>query len=131
MSVATAPDRNSFVEAGGIEAIPLSRRHGSPWQLLATWTAPNLEFATVYVGVIADNFVQLFERYATIVLGVVFLLATVFALASGALGGGAHGGPGGFGAGFGGFVVAASAAFGYAAGWNPYAADYTRYLAPT
>jgi NCS1 family nucleobase:cation symporter-1 len=232
-----APAKPSFVEPGGIEAIPLDRRHGSPWQLLATWTAPNLEFATIYVGVIAvaffglgfpqamvaliignalggltqgllsawgprdgvaqmvlgrtafgtrgnilpaglntvmaglgwfatnsvsggfalatltgipialalviivvvqvgvaivgHNFVQLFERYATIVLGVVFLIAAVFALATGHLGGGAAGGHAGFTAGVGGFSVALAAAFGYAAGWNPYAADYTRYLPPT
>jgi nucleobase:cation symporter-1, NCS1 family len=232
-----APAGQSFVEAGGIEAIPLDKRHGSPWQLLATWTAPNLEFATIYVGIIAvaffglgfpqamlaliignalgsvthgllsswgprdgvaqmvlgrvafgtrgnilpaglntvmaglgwfatnsvsgafalasltgmpiwlalviivvvqvgvavigHDFVQRFERYASIVLGVVFLLAVVAALVGGHLTGGAHGGPGGMTAGFGGFTVALSAAFGYAAGWNPYAADYTRYLPPT
>jgi NCS1 family nucleobase:cation symporter-1 len=231
-----APAKQSFVEQGGIEAIPLSARHGSPWQLAATWTAPNLEFATIYVGVIAvaffglgfpqamialiignalggltqgilsawgprdgvaqmvlgrvafgtrgnilpaglntimaglgwfatnsvsggfalatltgmpialalviiviiqvgvaiigHNFVQLFERYATIVLGVIFLLAAIFALVTGHLGAGSHGGPAGFSAGFGGFSVALSAAFGYAAGWNPYASDYTRYLKP-
>src|SRR5690242_6554548 len=44
------------VESGGIEAIPPERRHGSPWQLFATWTAPNLEFATIFVGVIAVAF---------------------------------------------------------------------------
>lgn len=231
---ATAP---SFVEQGGIEAIPLDRRHGSPWQLLATWTAPNLEFATIYVGIIAvaffglgfpqamlaliignalgalthgflsswgprdgvaqmvlgrvafgtrgnilpaglntvmaglgwfatnsvsgafalatltgmaiwvalliivvvqvgvavigHDFVQRFERYASIVLGVIFLVAVVAALVSGNLGSGAEGGPAGMTAGFGGFTVALSAAFGYAAGWNPYAADYTRYLPPS
>ncbi|GAA2754193.1 purine-cytosine permease family protein [Amnibacterium kyonggiense] len=237
MTTVETPVKQSFVEPGGIEAIPVARRHGSPWQLLATWSAPNLEFATVYVGVIAvaffglgfpqamvalvlgnalgaitqgilsawgprdgvaqmvlgrvafgtrgnilpaglntvmaglgwfatnsvsgafalatlttmpvwlalliivvvqvgvaivgHNFVQLFERYATVVLGVIFLLAAVFALLAGHLGGGAGGGPAGFNAGFGGFTVAMAAAFGYAAGWNPYAADYTRYLAPT
>ncbi|HLP23193.1 MAG TPA: cytosine permease [Microbacteriaceae bacterium] len=41
------------VEAGGIEAIPSDKRHGSPWQLLATWSAPNLEFATIFIGVLA------------------------------------------------------------------------------
>jgi NCS1 family nucleobase:cation symporter-1 len=239
MTAVSAPPsaRKPVVEAGGIEAIPHTRRHGSPWQLLATWTAPNLEFATVFVGIIAVAFfglgfwqamaalvlgnllgsithgilsswgprdgvaqmvlgrtafgtrgnilpsafntvmaglgwfatnsvsgafalssltglplwlslliivvvqvavafighdlVQIFERYASIVLGVIFLLATVFALISGHLGGGAHGGPGGITAGFGGFTVAAAAAFGYAAGWNPYATDYTRYLPVT
>jgi NCS1 family nucleobase:cation symporter-1 len=227
-------EKRSIVEPGGIEAIPLDRRHGSPWQLLATWTAPNLEFATVYVGIIAVAFfglgfwpamgalvignllgsisqgilsswgprdgvaqmvlgrtafgtrgnilpaalntvmaglgwfatnsvsgafaltsltaipiwlslliivivqvavafighdlVQGFERYASVVLGVIFLLATIYAIASGHLAGGAHGGPGGMTAGFGGFTVAVAAAFGYAAGWNPYATDYARYL---
>uniref|UniRef100_UPI002627D2AC cytosine permease n=1 Tax=Mycobacterium sp. TaxID=1785 RepID=UPI002627D2AC len=31
----------------------------------------------------------------------------------------------------GGFLIIVGATFGYAAGWNPYAADYTRYLPPT
>lgn len=44
------------VEAGGIEPIPSSKRHGSPWQLLATWSAPNLEFATIFIGVIGVAF---------------------------------------------------------------------------
>src|SRR5919202_4137764 len=234
MPAVSAPPaaRKPVVEVGGIEAIPLARRHGSPWQLLATWTAPNLEFATIFVGIIAVAFfglgfwqamaalvlgnalgsithgilsswgprdgvaqmvlgrtafgtrgnilpsalntvmaglgwfatnsvsgafaltsltglpvwlsllvivvievgvafighdvVQLFERYATVVLGVVFLLATVAVLASGSLGGGANGKPGG--ATFAGITLTVSAAFGYAAGWNPYATDYTRYL---
>ncbi|MCU1571094.1 MAG: cytosine permease [Naasia sp.] len=230
-----APSRPSaapVIEPGGIEAIPLERRHGSPWQLLATWSAPNLEFATVFVGVIAVAFfglgfwqamaalvlgnlagsithavlsswgpreglaqmvlgrsafgywgnvvpsalntvmagvgwfavnsvsgafalatltgmpvllgllivvvvevavafighdvVQLFERYAALVLGVIFLVATVILLGQ-AAGGGTAGG-GGFT--FAGFTLAAGAAFGYAAGWNPYASDYTRYLSP-
>ena len=234
----TAPPRTSAttVEAGGIEAIPSSKRHGSPWQLLATWSAPNLEFATVFVGVIAVAFfglgfwqaiagivvgnalggatqgilstwgpreglaqlvlsrtafgtrgnilpaginalvagigwfavnsvsgafalsylvdpklhtlptwaaliiivileivlafvghdlVQIFERYASIVLGVVFLIAAVFIFSS------AHtaisgGGSNAFS--FGGFSLTVGAAFGYAAGWNPYASDYSRYL---
>ena len=233
-ATSTATARKSIVEPGGIEAIPLEARHGSPWQLLATWTAPNLEFATIYVGIIAVAFfglgfwqamgalvlgnllgsitqgilsswgprdgvaqmvlgrtafgtrgnilpaalntvlaglgwfatnsvsgafaltsltgipiwlslliivivqvavafighdlVQGFERYASIVLGVIFLVATIYAVASGHLSGGANGGPGGVTAGFGGFTVAMAAAFGYAAGWNPYATDYSRYL---
>jgi NCS1 family nucleobase:cation symporter-1 len=220
------------VEPGGIEAIPSSKRHGSPWQLLATWSAPNLEFATVFVGVIAVAFfglgfwqaiaaivignalggatqgvlstwgpreglaqlvlsrtafgtrgnilpaginslvagigwfavnsvsgafalsllvpalptwasliiivileivlafvghdlVQLFERYASIVLGVIFLIAVI------AVFGSAHaaiGGHGSNGFSFGGFTLTIAAAFGYAAGWNPYASDYSRYL---
>jgi len=225
-------DKRSIVEVGGIEAIPLDRRHGSPWQLLATWSAPNLEFATVFVGVLAvfafglpfwtamaalvvgnalgcithgllsswgprdgvaqmvlgrtafgtrgnilpaalntvmaglgwfavnsvsgalalstltgmppalslliivaievavafigHDLVQLFERYATIVLGIVFLLATVFALSAGHLGASSAGKPGAVS--FATITLTMSAAFGYAAGWNPYASDYTRYL---
>ena len=236
----TAPARPTSVEPGGIEAIPASKRHGSPWQLLATWSAPNLEFATVFVGVIAVAFfglgfwpaiaaivlgnalgaasqgilstwgpreglaqlvlsrtafgtrgniipaginalvagigwfavnsvsgafalsylvdpklhtlpiwvsliiivvleivlafvghdlVQVFERYASIVLGVIFLIAAVFVFSSAhtAIGGGA--GSSAFT--FGGFSLTVGAAFGYAAGWNPYASDYSRYLPKT
>src|ERR1700712_4572507 len=48
--------RPAAIEQGGIEAIPTERRHGSPWQLFATWTSPNLEFATIFVGVIGVAF---------------------------------------------------------------------------
>src|SRR5215471_2660025 len=41
------------VEPGGAEFIPLHERHGRPVQLFWTWTSPNLEFATVFVGVLA------------------------------------------------------------------------------
>ena len=41
------------VEPGGAEFIPLHERHGKPLQLFWTWTSPNLEFATVFVGVLA------------------------------------------------------------------------------
>ena len=44
------------VEPGGAEFIPLSERHGVPRTLFGTWTSPNLEFATVFVGVIAVSF---------------------------------------------------------------------------
>ncbi|MCW2911581.1 MAG: putative purine-cytosine permease yxlA, partial [Actinomycetia bacterium] len=40
------------VEPGGAEFIPLNERHGTPLQLFWTWTSPNFEFATVFVGVI-------------------------------------------------------------------------------
>ena len=232
MAIAEAPGvtRTTTVEAGGIEAIPTKARHGSPWQLWATWTAPNLEFATIFVGVIAVAFfglsfghaiialafgaalgsltqgilstwgpreglaqfvlsrtafglrgnilpagintimaglgwfavnsvsgafalstltgmpqvlsllivvvvevavafighdlVQVFERYASYVLGVIFLVATITIFTH------AHFGyvPKGGGWSFAGFTLTAAAAFGYAAGWNPYAADYSRYL---
>jgi NCS1 family nucleobase:cation symporter-1 len=222
--------RPTRVEPGGIEAIPAASRHGSPWQLLATWTAPNLEFATIFVGVIAVLFfgldfwwamaaivlgnalgsltqgvlstwgpreglaqlvlsrtgfgflgnilpaglntimaglgwfatnsisgafalssltgmptwialliivvlevalafvghdlVQVFERYATVVLGIIFLIAVIVIFTKADYGYTPKGG----GFSFAGFTLATSAAFGYAAGWNPYASDYTRYL---
>ena len=230
----TAPTRPTSVEPGGIEAIPASKRHGSPWQLFATWTAPNLEFATVFVGFIGVAFfglgfwqaiaaivlgnalgaatqgilstwgpreglaqlvlsrtafglrgnilpaaintvmaglgwfavnsvsgafalatltgmpiwialliivvlevalafvghdlVQVFERYASIVLGVVFLIATIAIFANPQVTPGiaSHNGFS-----LAGFTLTASAAFGYAAGWNPYASDYSRYLPKT
>jgi len=230
----TAPARPTSVEPGGIEAIPASKRHGSPWQLFATWTAPNLEFATVFVGFIGVAFfglgfwqaiaaivlgnalgaatqgilstwgpreglaqlvlsrtafglrgnilpaaintvmaglgwfavnsvsgafalatltgmpiwialliivvlevalafvghdlVQVFERYASIVLGVVFLIATIAIFANPQVTPGiaSHNGFS-----LAGFTLTASAAFGYAAGWNPYASDYSRYLPKT
>ncbi|MEJ1230439.1 MAG: cytosine permease [Galbitalea sp.] len=233
MAITEAPRTSATtVEPGGIEAIPASKRHGSPWQLLATWSAPNLEFATVFVGVIAVAFfglgfwqaiaaivlgnalggatqgilstwgpreglaqlvlsrtafgtrgnilpaginalvagigwfavnsvsgafalsllipalptwasliiivileialafvghdlVQIFERYASVVLGVIFLIAVIAVFIS------AHTAVSGHGSStfsFGGFTLTAAAAFGYAAGWNPYASDYSRYL---
>jgi NCS1 nucleoside transporter family len=44
------------VEPGGAEFIPLSERHGRPLQLFWTWTSPNMEFATVFVGFIGVVF---------------------------------------------------------------------------
>lgn len=226
----TAPARPTSVEPGGIEAIPASKRHGSPWQLFATWTAPNLEFATVFVGFIAvayfglgfwqamaaivlgnalgaatqgvlstwgpreglaqlvlsrtafgsrgnilpaaintvmaglgwfavnsvsgalalatltgmppalslvivvilevalafvgHDLVQFFERYASIVLGAIFLVAVIAIFAAAPINTVVKGG----GFSFAGFTLTMAAAFGYAAGWNPYASDYSRYL---
>jgi NCS1 nucleoside transporter family len=45
-------ERVIAVEPGGIEYIPDRERHGHPLGLFWTWMSPNLEFATVYVGVI-------------------------------------------------------------------------------
>jgi purine-cytosine permease-like protein len=45
-------DRVVSIEPGGVEYIPAAERHGRPLQLFWTWTSPNLEFATVYVGVL-------------------------------------------------------------------------------
>ena len=218
------------VEPGGAEFIPLHERHGRPLQLFWTWTSPNLEFATVFVGVLAVaafglsfwqavlaivigsavgaitqgilsargpshgvpqmvlsrlgfgywgnalpaglnsitagigwfavnsvsgtfalntllhwpkplclviivaaqiaiaffgyNLVHAFERYAFPVLAVIFVIATIVILTKSHPGAPSHGG------GSGGFLLATGAAFGYAVGWNPYAADYSRYFKP-
>src|SRR5258707_8615250 len=49
-------ERVVAVEPGGAEFIPLEERHGTPLQLFWTWASPNLEFATVFVGVIGMAF---------------------------------------------------------------------------
>ncbi len=226
-------DKVVAVEPGGAEFIPLNERHGRPLQLFWTWTSPNLEFATIFVGVLGVaafglsfweavlaivvgtavgsvtqgllsaqgpahgvpqmvlsrlgfgywgnilpaglnaltagigwfavnsvsgtlalntlthlakpaclviivlaqvviaffgyNLVHAFEKYAFPVLAVIFLITTVVILAK------AHPGahvPPGFAGTTGGFLLTTGAAFGYAVGWNPYAADYTRYFPP-
>jgi NCS1 family nucleobase:cation symporter-1 len=222
-------DKVTTVEPGGAEFIPLHERHGRPIQLFWTWTSPNLEFATVFVGVLAvalfglsfwqsvlaillgtaagsltqgvlsargpehgvpqmvlsrlgfgywgnilpaglnsitagigwfavnsvsgtfalntlthmpkilcliiivaaqiviayfgHNLVHAFERYAFPVLAVIFLIATVWILSKSHPGAAHHTLAGGF-------LLTTGAVFGYAAGWNPYAADYTRYFPP-
>ncbi len=222
--------RVAAVEPGGAGFIPLSERHGRPLNLFWTWMSPNLEFATIFVGVLAvegfgltfgqaivaivlgtglgslshavlsargpragvpqmilsriafgyrgnilpaglnaitagvgwfavnsvsgalalatltklpswlclvivavvqvgvaffgHNLVHAFERYAFPLLAVVFLLAAIITLDKAS----PAGAPGGGGSA--GFLLTLGAAFGYAAGWNPYATDYTRYLKP-
>ncbi|GAA3695028.1 purine-cytosine permease family protein [Gordonia hankookensis] len=226
-------DKVLAVEPGGNEPIPLDARHGSPRGLFWTWTAPNLEFATIFVGVISvlyfglsfwqavaamaignllgavahfllsaegplhgvpqmvlgrlafghrgnvlpatfmaimcgvgwfatnsvsgafalstlfgltpllglviiviaqtafaffgHNLVQRFERVAAPVLAVVFLIGAVIIFSKSDVSAGSA--DGGFS--LGGFLLTVGAAFGYTAGWTPYAADYTRYLPPT
>jgi purine-cytosine permease-like protein len=216
------------VEPGGVEIIPGSERHGNALQLLWTWTSPNLEFATIGVGIIGclffglsfwqavaaivlgtalgsithgvltswgpvsglaqmvlsrtgfgflgnvlpaglnslvagigwfavnsisgalalhalvsgapkwlcllvivvaqlvvasygHNLVHAFERFALPLLGVVFLVGAIVVFSKADLGGAGKPIPGAF-------LIETAAAFGYACGWNPYAADYSRYL---
>jgi purine-cytosine permease-like protein len=76
----------------------------------------------ILVAFFGFNLVQHFEKIALPLLAGVFALAFIFALphadVSAAKGGG----------GLGGFLIVVGASFGYAAGWNPNASDYTRYL---
>ena len=59
------------VEPGGAEFIPLSVRHGRPLQLFWTWTSPNMEFATVFVGFIGVVYFGLsfWETFLAVVIG--------------------------------------------------------------
>lgn len=227
------------IEPGGVEYIPLRERHGKPLDLFFTWVSPNLEFATVFVGVLGvtvfggslvsvilaiivgsalgsithgilssmgprygvpqmvegrgafgfwgnllpsilnfgtasigwfivnsvsgafalmalsgmpfslfwlafaivvlaqvvvaffgHNLVHAFERYAFWPLAIIFGLATIFTLTNTHFVGFNPKAPVPFGGDFGAFMVTAAIAFGYAAGWNPYASDYTRYQKP-
>jgi nucleobase:cation symporter-1, NCS1 family len=230
-------DRVAAVEPGGIEFIPERERHGRPLDLFWTWTSPNLEFATVFVGVIpvaffgggfwptalalvlgtalgslthgvlsswgpkygipqmvqargafgflgnvlpaglntftagvgwfivnsvsgafalqslfglafwigyalvvvaqvgvafvGHNFVHVFERAVFPYLAVVFTLATVVILSKTHFGAGFEPrySPGGGSSAA--FLLALFISYGYAAGWNPYASDYSRYLPRT
>src|SRR6185437_5776104 len=217
------------VEPGGAEFIPLSERHGKPLQQFWTWVSPNMEFATIFVGIIGvwffgqsfwmatlaivlgtalgsvsmgalaargplfgvpqmvlsrigfgflgnilpaginsvvagvgwfavnsvsgafalsallgwndkiclliivlvqlavaffgHNLVHMFERVSFPLLVIIFAIASVVILSKSHPSAHVAGVPGGF-------LITFGAAFGYAAGWNPYASDYTRYLPP-
>jgi purine-cytosine permease-like protein len=78
----------------------------------------------ILIAFFGHNLVQTFERYAAPVLGIIFATACIITFTK------ADYSVPGSGAGIGGFLVIVGATFGYAAGWNPYAADYTRYLPP-
>src|SRR3981081_3041572 len=57
------------VEPGGSEFIPLTDRHGRPRQLFWTWTSPNMEFATIFVGRLAvEAFGLTFDQAVAAVL---------------------------------------------------------------
>src|SRR4051794_34036025 len=64
-------DKVVAVEPGGVEFIPLDERHGSPIQLVWTWTSPNLEFATIAVGILGPLYFGLsfWQSFLAIVLG--------------------------------------------------------------
>ena len=64
-------DRVATVEPGGVEFIPETERHGRPLDLFWTWMSPNLEFATIFVGVIPIAFFggAFWATVAALVLG--------------------------------------------------------------
>jgi nucleobase:cation symporter-1, NCS1 family len=63
--------RITAVEPGGAEPIPIEERHGSAYQQAWIWTSPNMEFATVFVGVLAVLVFGLsfWQAVAALVLG--------------------------------------------------------------
>ena len=67
----TYGDKVIAVEPGGAEFIPLNERHGRPLQLFWTWTSPNMEFATIFVGILGVAVLGLsfWETFLAIVLG--------------------------------------------------------------
>src|SRR5437763_1282601 len=125
-------DRVVAVEPGGVEFIPLGDRHGRPLDLFWTWMSPNLEFATLFVGVIPVAF-----------FGGAFWPTALALVLGSALGSLTHGVLSSWGPRYGvpqmvqgggssaAFILALFISYGYAVGWNPYASDYTRYLPPT
>ena len=64
-------DRIVAVEPGGNEFIAEADRHGRPSQLLWTWASPNLEFATIFLGVLAVSYfgMTFWQAVAGIVVG--------------------------------------------------------------
>jgi NCS1 family nucleobase:cation symporter-1 len=83
----------------------------------------------IVVAFFGHNLVHAFERLAFIPLVIVFALATVLVFSHANFGQPFNSkAPLAFGGEMGAFLLTAAAAFGYAAGWNPYASDYTRYI---
>src|ERR1700739_4150651 len=67
----TYGDKGIAVEPGGAEFIPLNERHGRPLQLFWTWTSPNMEFATIFVGILGVAVLGLsfWATFLAIILG--------------------------------------------------------------
>ena len=78
----------------------------------------------VVLAVYGYNLIHSYERWMTYVLGALFLVATV--LTFGKLGSAHHIVTGGFHPAS--FALLTGAALGYALGWTPYGADFSRYL---
>jgi purine-cytosine permease-like protein len=79
--------------------------------------------AELLLAFFGHNLVQAFEKYAFPALALIFVVASIWVLTKAHPGAAHETIPGGW-------LILVGAAFGYAAGWNPYAADYSRYLPP-
>jgi purine-cytosine permease-like protein len=64
-------ERVVAVEPGGVEFIPLAERHGQALQLFWTWSSPNMEFATIAVGLLGVLYwgLTFWQTVLAIVLG--------------------------------------------------------------
>jgi len=83
--------------------------------------------AQVLIAFVGHNLIQVWERYTSYFLAVVWAVVAVIVFSNGANWAVAPAAPG---AEFpwAGFTLTAGAAYGYTAGWTPFASDYTRYL---
>ncbi|MFL6137756.1 MAG: purine-cytosine permease family protein [Frankiaceae bacterium] len=79
--------------------------------------------AQIAIALYGHNLIHAFERVAFPLLIVAFGLGAIWTFGKAHYGGVAHPIPGAF-------MLSLAASFGYAAGWNPYATDYTRYFPP-
>ena len=86
------------------------------------WASIHIEIVVAFFG---HNLLQRWERLAFPLLALIFIIAIAFSMGSVDVSNTEGGG------GLGGFLIVIGVTFGYAAGWNPFAADYTRYLPPT
>jgi nucleobase:cation symporter-1, NCS1 family len=80
--------------------------------------------AQIGIALYGHNLIHVFEKLAFPLLLVAFALAAIWTFGKARYGVAGHPIPGAF-------LVSLAATFGYSAGWNPYAADYTRYFAPS
>jgi NCS1 nucleoside transporter family len=87
--------------------------------------------AQVTIATFGHNLIHSFERWALPLLGVVFAAACIFIFINGNYSVAVNPKAPLYSFEIGGWILVFTAAFGYAAGWNPYASDYTRYLPPT
>jgi nucleobase:cation symporter-1, NCS1 family len=77
--------------------------------------------AQITIALFGHNLIHVFEKFAFPLLLIAFGLGAIWTFSKGHYSGAGHPIPGAF-------LISFAAMFGYVAGWNPYASDYTRYL---
>jgi NCS1 nucleoside transporter family len=111
---------NSVSGALALTSLPISGHHLNKYVSLII-----IVVAQIVIAAFGHNLVHAFERVMFPLLVIAFALGAIWTFKDAHFGAAPpyHGG-------IGGFLVTVGATFGYAAGWNPYASDYTRYMAP-